>query len=115
MTSYKLIYIFRGPVAILVLINKLDSYVDSNGIKTAYAPPIIRWKDQIGLKDPVQAKLNNPNSLRTLYGTDIIRNEFWGSDSPSDAYRELSIFTLPLPAKVSISNYIIKLASSICL
>jgi nucleoside diphosphate kinase len=83
-----------------VLINKQDTFIDENGIKTFYQSPIVRWKELIGLKDPVQAKANNPDSLRAIYGTDIIKNEFWGSDTPSDAYRELCNFMMPLPSRV---------------
>ena len=86
----------------VVLINKNESFVDSNGIITVYDPPYLRWKNLIGNKDPVAAKTGNPGSLRGLFGTDIIKNEFWGSDSASDAYRELSNFMFPLPAKVNI-------------
>ena len=83
----------------MVLSNKTSSYVDSNGIKTLYPSPVIRWKNIIGNKDP-QIK-TNMESLRAIYGTDIIRNEFWGSDTVSDAYRELSIFQFPIPVKVN--------------
>lgn len=84
----------------MVLINKSDTFVDANGITTNYSPPYFRWKELIGNKDPTIAKSSNPNCLRATYGTDIIKNEFWGSDSASDAYRELSNFMFPLPAKV---------------
>lgn len=99
-------YMTSGPVAILVLVNKSDTYIDSNGIKTLYTSPVIRWKELIGHKDPGQSKTTNPNCLRFLYGVDVIRNEFWGSDSASDAFRELSIFMLPLPARVFFFNKI---------
>lgn len=85
----------------MVLINKNETFVDTNGINTQYAPPYSRWKDLMGNKDPVTAKTANPNCLRALHGIDIIKNEFWGSDSASDSYRELSIFMFPLPAKVN--------------
>ena len=52
----------------------------------------------IGDKDPSVAKSENAESLRGVYGTSIIQNGFWGSDSPSDAYRELSMLMLPLPS-----------------
>ena len=89
---------FRGPVAIMVLINKSDSYIDTNGIKAKYSSPVIRWKTLIGNKDPLTK--TNIENLRAIYGMDIIRNEFWGSDSPSDSYRELCIFQFPVPVKV---------------
>ena len=86
-----------GPVAILVLTNKEDTYLDENGIKTYYDSPVQRWKEMIGDKDPNTAK-SDEKALRGIYGTDLIHNGFWGSDNTSDAYRELSMFMLPLPA-----------------
>ena len=86
-----------GPVAILVLINKEETYLDENGIKTYYDSPVQRWKEMIGDKDPNVAK-GDENALRGIYGRDLIHNGFWGSDNVSDAYRELSMFMLPLPA-----------------
>jgi len=88
----------------MVLSNKTHSYIDTNGIKTLYQSPVIRWKNLIGNKDPLIK--TNPETLRTIYGTDIIRNEFWGSDTVSDAFRELSIFHFPIPVKVKIRLYI---------
>ncbi len=82
----------------MVLANKTNSYIDTNGIKTLYPSPVIRWKNLIGNKDP---QINtNTETLRAIYGSDIIRNEFWGSDTVSDAFRELSIFHFPIPVKV---------------
>ena len=86
-----------GPVAILVLTNKEDTYLDENGIKTYYDSPVQRWKEMIGDKDPNVAK-SDENALRGIYGKDLIHNGFWGSDNASDAYRELSMFMLPLPS-----------------
>jgi len=86
----------------MVLINKNETFVDQNGITTLFNPPYLRWKDLIGNKEPSIAKTSNPQSLRAIYGIDIVKNEFWGSDSASDAYRELSNFMFPLPAKVNI-------------
>ena len=51
----------------------------------------------IGDKDPNVAK-SDENALRGIYGQDLIHNGFWGSDNASDAYRELSMFMLPLPS-----------------
>lgn len=97
----------------MVLVNRTDSYIDSNGIKTLYPSPVIRWKSIIGNKDPTYK--TNADSLRAIYGTDIIRNEFWGSDSPADAYRELSIFHFPLPVKVILLHKLYMIATTIYL
>jgi hypothetical protein len=83
-------------------VNKEDSYIDSNGIKTIYKSPIIRLKDIVGNKDPTVAKTTNPNSLRAVYGIDLVKNEIWCSDNASDAFRELSVFKMSLPAKVIV-------------
>jgi hypothetical protein len=88
-----------GPSAIFVLINKEDNYVDDNGIKTDFKSPVVRWKQMIGDKQPAG------DTLRGTFGINIIKNEFWGSDSPSDAYKELNIFKLPIPAKVYYIYY----------
>lgn len=90
-------YLTSGPSAILVLINKEEIYIDSNGMEKKYDPPIIRWKQMIGNKDP---KLAEPDSLRKFYGLDIIKNEFGGSDNATEAYKELSLFGLTCPVKV---------------
>ena len=86
-----------GLVAILVLINKEETYLDENGIKTYYDSPVQRWNEMIGDKVPKMSK-GDENALRGQFGKDSIHNGFWGSDNPSDAYRELSMFMLPLPA-----------------
>jgi hypothetical protein len=91
----------------MVLINKKETFLDTNGINTQFNPPYSRWKDLIGNKEPAMAKSANNTSLRAIYGSDIIKNEFWGSDTASDAYRELSIFMFPLPAKVKLNKIII--------
>jgi nucleoside diphosphate kinase len=94
-----------GPSAILVLTNKEDFFFDENNIKTYYKSPIERWKDMIGDKDPAIAKSEDEESLRAIYGTNIINNGFWGSDNASDAYRELSIFYLPLPCTAPVYHF----------
>ena len=51
----------------------------------------------IGNKDPVEAKKQDPQSLRALYGVSLIKNEFHGSDDPSSANKERDIFKFPIP------------------
>ena len=55
-----------GPVAILVLTNKEETYLDENGIKTYYNSPVQRWKEMIGDKDPNVSKADE-NSLRSIW------------------------------------------------
>jgi len=59
--------------------------------------PITVWKKIIGNKDPIEAKKLDPNCLRSLYGSTIIKNEFYGSDDPFSANKERDIFKFPIP------------------
>ena len=54
---------------------------------------ILRLLALLGHKDPVQAKRNNPTSLRALYGTDMLRNAVHGSEDEISAYHEISFWT----------------------
>lgn len=90
-------YNTKGLSAILILINKDDTYTDSNNMVIRYKPPFQRWKELIGSKNPADEK--GKTTLRGQYGVDIVKNEFFGSDSESDAYREISIFYFPIPCK----------------
>ncbi|KAM3142181.1 hypothetical protein pb186bvf_005590 [Paramecium bursaria] len=67
--------------------------------------PIQVWKKMIGNKDPVEAKKQDPQSLRALYGVSLIKNEFHGSDDPSSANKERDIFKFPIPQKVPEFKY----------
>lgn len=108
-----LLYNQKSISLILVLINKENTYYDTNSIIRSYDSPIIRWKNLIGYKDPTTGSnikindknkgLNNlsdnkENKLRQLFGKNIIENAFYGSDTPSDAYRDLTCFYFLLPA-----------------
>lgn len=62
--------------------------------------PIQVWKKMIGNKDPAEAKKQDPNSLRAIHGSSLIRNEFHGSDDPFSANKERDIFKFPIPQKV---------------
>jgi nucleoside diphosphate kinase len=64
-----------GPVAILVLINKEETYLDENGIKTYYDSPVQRWNEMIGDKVPKMSK-GDENALRGQFGKDSIHNGF---------------------------------------
>ncbi len=61
--------------------------------------PIVRWKKLIGDKDPSEAKIKDPSSLRAKYGVDVIKNAFHGSDDPKSANRDRDIFLFPVPEK----------------
>ncbi|XP_059143371.1 thioredoxin domain-containing protein 6-like isoform X2 [Physella acuta] len=47
------------------------------------------WRREIGNVDPVQAKEENPTSLRALYGTDILNNAVHGSSTVEHAKEEI--------------------------
>lgn len=87
-----------GPSCILVLINKNETYHDSNSMEVKYKSPITRWKDMIGPKNPIEDK--NKSTLRGNYGSSIIDNSFYGSDNPSEAYKDISCFYLKVPVHV---------------
>jgi nucleoside diphosphate kinase len=47
------------------------------------------WRDILGPKDPRNAKMDAPKSLRAQYGTDSLTNAFHASDGEVSAHREL--------------------------
>jgi nucleoside diphosphate kinase len=61
--------------------------------------PIVRWKKLLGDKDPAVAKTDQPETLRSLFGTDLIKNGFWGSDDAKSANKERDIFLFPIPER----------------
>lgn len=54
----------------------------------------------IGPTNPEVAKREDPESLRAKFGTDIMRNEFYGSDTKTAANKERDIFMFPIPQKI---------------
>lgn len=62
--------------------------------------PIQKWKKLLGHPDPVEAKKANPQSLRAIYGTSMMKNGLHGSDNESDANKERDIFKFLVPQKV---------------
>lgn len=91
----------------MVLINKVESvYDEAKEENVKLESPIIRWKNLIGNRDPNEAKANEPKSLRALYGVDIIKNAFHGSDDPKSANKERDIFLFPIPERPPEFQYI---------
>ena len=85
---------------VMVLINKVETvYDESKEEEVKLESPIIRWKNLIGDKDPAEAKAKDPKSLRALYGADLIRNGFHGSDDPKSANKERDVFLFPIPER----------------
>jgi hypothetical protein len=79
---------------------------EETGEETKLDPPVTRWKKFLGDKNPATAKEDEPESLRALYGTDIIRNGFHGSDDDRASNRERDIFLFPIPEKPPEFEYI---------
>ncbi|CAD8056661.1 unnamed protein product [Paramecium sonneborni] len=51
-----------------------------------------KWRDLIGPTKCQVARVEAPNSMRALYGTEGVRNACHGSDAPGSAQRELDFF-----------------------
>ncbi len=85
---------------VFILVNKVESVYDEQKEEDVkLESPIIRWKKMIGDKDPAEAKIKDPNSLRAKYGVDLIKNACYGSDDPKAANRERDVFLFPVPEK----------------
>ena len=68
---------------IFVLINKVDSRFDAaKNEEVKLQDPITWFKQLVGNKNPADAKTENSNSLRALFGVDLIKNGFYASDTP---------------------------------
>jgi len=52
---------------------------------------ITKWRKLIGPTDSRKARIENPNSLRSIYGTDGSKNALHGSDSKTSAKREIDL------------------------
>jgi len=50
------------------------------------------WRALIGPTDPAKAKVDQPSTIRALFGTSPQQNAVHGSDSAASAHRELGIF-----------------------
>ncbi|CAG8589124.1 7826_t:CDS:2 [Ambispora leptoticha] len=70
-------YMTSGPFMALVL---------------ARQDAIKEWRALIGPTHPWRARINAPNTLRSLYGLTDTRNSFHGSDSDETAKREIEFF-----------------------
>ena len=85
---------------VLILINKSETiYDEAKEEDVKLESPIIRFKKLLGDKEPAEAKVKDPKSLRALYGVDLIKNGFYGSDDPKTANKERDIFLFPIPER----------------
>ncbi len=100
-------HLLTAESLVFILVNKVESVYDEKKEEDVkLESPIIRWKKMIGDKDPAEAKIKDPNSLRAKYGIDIIRNAFHGSDDPKSANKERDVFLFPVPEKPPDFQYI---------
>ena len=99
-------HLTAGESKILLLINKVETtYDEEKEEEVKLEDPITRWKKLIGPSDPEEAKGENENCLRALYGEDLIRNGFHGSDDPRAANKERDIFKFSIPEKIPEFKY----------
>ncbi|CAF0729697.1 unnamed protein product [Brachionus calyciflorus] len=49
------------------------------------------WREVIGNVDPAKAKVENPNSLRALYGVDVLKNAVHGATTKEQAEHEIKL------------------------
>jgi nucleoside diphosphate kinase len=100
-------HLLSAESLVFILVNKVETVYDEHKEEDVkLESPIIRWKKMIGDKDPAEAKVKDPNSLRAKYGVDIIKNAFHGSDDPKGANRERDVFLFPVPEKPPEFHYI---------
>jgi nucleoside-diphosphate kinase len=67
---------------------------------------IQRWRSLIGPTHPVRARIQAPQSLRSLYGISDTRNSFHGSDAPETAKREINFFFPELDVDACLASFI---------
>jgi hypothetical protein len=95
---------------VLLLVNRYNTVLadpnDENSEEVTLESPIARWKALLGDKNPEEAKTENPESLRALYGQDLIKNAFYGSDDERAANKERDIFLFPIPERPPEFEYI---------
>jgi nucleoside diphosphate kinase len=99
-------YLSAGESKVLLLINKVETKYDEEIEEDVKLDdPITRWKKLIGPFDPEVAKTEDENCLRSLYGVDLIRNGFHGSDDPRSANKERDVFKFSIPEKIPEFKY----------
>ena len=86
---------------VLLLVNSRDTIPseEDGEEEIKLESPIVRWKKLLGDKNPEEAKANDAECLRSVFGVDMIKNGFWGSDDAKSANKERDIFLFPIPEK----------------
>ena len=82
-------------------------------LEIAGADAIKRWQTMMGPENPSDAKTTSPDSLRALYGQDLIKNVVHGSATVSQAQAEIQFFfpevpVEPLPNKNEAEDWLAK-------
>lgn len=62
------------------------------GLELIAENAVARWRELMGPTNPNTAKVEAPNSIRALFGTEGTHNAVHGSDSATSANRELNFF-----------------------
>ena len=100
-------HLMTAESIVMVLINKVETvYDEQKDEDVKLDSPIVRWKALLGDKNPNDARTSDPKSLRAIYGVDIIKNAFHGSDDPKSANKERDIFLFPIPERPPEFSYI---------
>jgi nucleoside diphosphate kinase len=100
-------HLMTAESIVMVLINKVETvYDEQKDEDVKLESPIVRWKALVGDKNPNDARASDPKSLRAIYGIDIIKNAFHGSDDPKSANKERDIFLFPIPERPPEFSYI---------
>ena len=61
-------------------------------LELASIDAVERWNTMIGPENPVDARASHPDSLRALYGADLVKNALHGSATVSQAQSEIQFF-----------------------
>lgn len=62
------------------------------GLELVCSDAITKWRNLIGPTNCQVARIEQPNSIRALFGREGVKNAVHGSDSPQSAAREIDIF-----------------------
>ena len=101
-------HLMTADSVVLLLCNAVDKLpAEEEGEEdVVLESPIVRWKKLIGNRNPEEAKAEDPDCMRALFGTDEIRNAFHGSDDPISANKERDIFLLQIPERPPVFEFI---------
>ena len=101
-------HMMTSESVVLLLVNACETVPaeDERDEDVRLENPVIRWKKLLGSRLPEEAKGENAESLRALFGIDEIKNGFYGSDDPMAANKERDIFLFPIPERPPVFEYI---------